>query len=182
MSKMSKVIAGLGVVAALGVAALPMASYAAVTTGSTGDVEITTSIAGTLSLTASDVNIPALTNNGDVQTGVSNIVVTSNNISGYTLNIKADDPTLSSDSGDTIDAGAPAQTTSAWGYKAWGTGTAEGTDYTGVTTTDAAVKKTAAPTAHDGDKWALTFGASADSSQAAGNYSGTVTLTAVTNN
>lgn len=179
MSKMSKTIAALGVVAGLGVAALPLASYAA----TTADVTINALIEDTLSIAVDQSTVAlgavdaGVMNGGPVVEGSTNVTVITNDTDGYTVNIKDADEVLNLVSGsDTIAPGVPTQGNSAWGYKG-----GDVSNYTAITAADVALKTTSDPTTTDGDKFALTFGVTADASQAAGTYTDTVTLTVVAN-
>ena len=88
MSKITKTIAALGVVAGLGVAALPLASYA--DSPDSKPITVNANIGSSFSLTV-DKNAVTLapTNNGPVVNtetdGGINATVTSNNANGYTL-------------------------------------------------------------------------------------------------
>lgn len=176
MSKVTKTIAALGVVAGLGVAALPLASYAATTQNIAVEAEIDTS----LSVSAPTVATVSLqpTNGAAAKEGSSSVTVNSNYLNGFTLNIKDSDSEtgLTGDSG-TIAAGTVLDgTASAWAYKG-----GDKTAYTAITTTDVALKTTDAPTAAAGETVEITFAVAADEDQAAGTYTGGVTVTAVGN-
>ena len=155
MSKITKTIAALGVVAGLGVAALPLASYAA----DTQNIAVQATIGETLTVTAPTS-------------------ATTNHLSGFTLNIKdSDSETGLTGTSGTIAAGTVLDgTVSAWAYKG-----GDKTSYTEITTSDVALKTTAAPTAAAGETVEITFGVAADEDQAAGTYTGGVTVTAVAN-
>ena len=176
MSKITKTIAALGVVAGLGVAALPLASYAA----TTQNIAVEAEIGATLSVGAPTVATVELapTNGQAAVEGSSSVKVNTNNLSGFTLNIKDSDSEtgLTGDSG-TIAAGTVLDgTESAWAYKGGDTAA-----YTAITTADVALKTTDAPTTAAGETVEITFGVAADEDQAAGTYTGGVTVTAVAN-
>ena len=176
MSKITKTIAALGVVAGLGVAALPLASYAA----TTQNIAVEAEIGETLSVetpTVAKVEL-APTNGAAAVNGSSSVTVKTNHLSGFTLNIKDSDSEtgLTGDSG-TIAAGTVLDgTESAWAYKG-----GDKTAYTAITTENVLLKKTTAPTAAAGETVEITFGVAADADQAAGTYTGGVTVTAVAN-
>lgn len=196
MSKMSKAIAVLGVVAGLGVAALPLSSYAATTATRTAQVQV--EVAGGISLafdqpdtqiegatfneTTRLLDLGQVTLGGAVKEGAFKVVVETNNPIGYELKIAAKDSTdMTSENGDTIATGVPTAnaTTSAWGYKV-GAGT-----YTALTTEGAVISAaddaTVAPTEGTGRPSKgtdVTFGVAAQSSQAEGTYVGNVVFTA----
>lgn len=175
MSKITKTIAALGVVAGLGVAALPLASYAAVQNPST--VNLTASLDNSLSLSVTETELAfELENGGAVVTDETAATVTTNNGKGYDLNIKAasGDGALTSTVGSyTIPAGPAAQGTSAWGYNTNG-----GDTYTAVTATDVSIASSTAPTPTAGTTTNITIGVSADATQEAGTYKGSFVLTA----
>lgn len=171
MSKVTKTIAALGVVAGLGVAALPLASYAANPT----TVNLTASLDDSLSLSVTETELAFdLENGGTVVKDTTAATVTTNNGKGYDLKIKAGGSGASLTSGSyTIPAGEAAQGTSAWGYNTDG-----GATYTAVTTTDVSIASSTAPTPASGTTTNITIGVSADATQEAGTYTGSFVLTA----
>ena len=175
MSKITKTIAALGVVAGLGVAALPLASYA----DTKQTITVNAQLDQTLSVgtpTQATVTIP-VTNNAEVAQGSTSVTVTTNNDGGYTLNIKdADGTTTLADGDNNIPAGKPTQGVSAWAYKGGDTA-----DWTKITESDVALKTTDAPTSNTGEAVEISFGVTAAANQAAGTYTGAVTVTAVAN-
>ena len=81
MSKVTKTIAALGVVAGLGVAALPLASYAA----DTQNIAVEAEIGSTISVetpTAATVEL-APTYGAAATTGSSSVTVKTNNLNGF---------------------------------------------------------------------------------------------------
>ena len=175
MSKVTKTIAALGVVAGLGVAALPLASYAAEENPST--VNLTARLQDSLSLNVSKNELSfELENGGAVVTDATAATVTTNSGKGYDLNIKAasGNGALTSTVGSyTIPAGPAAQGTSAWGYNTDG-----GDTYTAVTAADVSIASSTAPTPTAGTTTNITIGVSADATQEAGIYKGSFVLTA----
>jgi len=187
---MSKVIAGLGVVAGLGVAALPLSSYAAFDTaqitaevGGAISIEVTgnkASVTPPSGVTIADNEVYlAPVNGGAIAEGAATVKVSGNAASGYTLSIKDSDSQTALVSADNhvIAAGVPDQGSSAWGYKS---GTATG--YTAITATDVTIKTTDTAIAEGGDSTDVTFGVSVSADQEAGTYKGGVIFTAVANN
>lgn len=197
MSKMSKAVAVLGVVAGLGVAALPLSTYAATTATRTAQVQV--EVAGGISLAFDQpdnqidgatfteatrlLDLGQVTLGGAIKEGAFKVVVETNNPIGYELKIAAKDSTdMTSENGDTIATGIPTPnaTTSAWGYKV-GAGT-----YTPLTTGGATISAaddaTEAPTGGGTGRPSkgtdVTFGVAAQSSQAEGTYVGNVVFTA----
>ncbi len=196
MSKMTKTIVALGVVAGLGVAALPLSSYAQIVTDST-NVTAQAVVGEAISVTADaaddTVKIEGVTANQDVKEGSTVLTIQTNNTSGYNVNIKDADAVtaLTTDGTDTTN-GIPASATLTKGSKGWGfkastttTGVAvsgAGQVYRAIETTPLALasRSTGASDA-DGDKITLTFGVVVDSSIAAGIYEDEVVITATTN-
>lgn len=201
MSKMSKAIAVLGVVAGLGVAALPLSTYAAGSSASkNGQVQVqvegaiaidivepTAANASGITLTDGLLNLGSLKVNGDPATGAMGVRVATNNASGYTLQIKAASTTdmVGSDAaqGFTIPTNAAvAKGTAGWAYKG-----GDVTANTAISTTAATLKTTNAAltgTAVDGkatDTTDVTFTVAADNTTHEGTYTGTVVFTATAN-
>lgn len=176
MSKITKTIAALGVVAGLGVAALPLASYADSPDAET--LTVNANIGSSFSLTV-DKNAVALApvNNGDVvnteTAGGINATVTSNNAAGYTLILTGTEDYSLADGDNKIAAGVPAKGTSAWGVKGGKISTYQALGGSGLTLAD-----TSTPTDIAGEVTDIDFAVSAASNQAAGNYTATLTLTA----
>lgn len=178
MSKITKTIAALGVVAGLGVAALPLASYAA----DTENIQVTANVGSTISLSMAgnknSVELDPVTN-GAIDSDTVTAQVTTNDTTGYKLTASATTSTLSNTSGDTIVAGTPANndTTSHWGIK-WA-GKAEDT-YVGLGTTQT-LKETNTENPSTADEVEITIAASASATQPTGEYTGSFTLTATAN-
>lgn len=191
MSKMSKAIAVLGVVAGLGVAALPLSSYAAFDTA-----QVTAKVNGAISVTVTG-NKDTATGMGDGYTvgdkevflnpinggtaaeGKASVKVSGNAPAGYTLTIKDSDAqtALVSAENQVIAAGVPAQGSSLWGFKGGSVGS-----YQGIQTTDTEIAKTTEALATEGATTEVTFGVSVSADQAEGLYKGGVIFTAVANN
>lgn len=177
MSNITKAIAVLGVVAGLGVAALPLSSYADATVPVTAQIDSSMSI----STSADEVDFGQIIAGGAVKTQDLDVTVSTTSTS-YNLNIKDSDANtalvsvdatgsaITGEDAATIKAGAPAQGTSAWGYKIGETGA-----WTGVTTSNTSIYKgSAAGTATT----TVTFGVSAIAGQKDGTYKGGVIFTA----
>ena len=198
---MSKIkFAALGV-AALGVAALPVAaSYAVDPTYTNNEVTYTATINESLALASSTAapNAETLTNGGAIVNSASHtLTATTNHTSGYTVSAVAakggDATSLTgakesalANANDGIAYGTPAVGTSAWNL---GLTTSE----SDVTITNAILGTAAwdgtstsafeagTPTTTTGDIVTVTMNASADSDQAAGTYTNTVTYTIAAN-
>lgn len=230
MSKTTKAIAILGVVAGLGVAALPFNAMAATTpligdnaTPVTDQVTVKTTIKDYISIelsagdkgtfdetAATDItsgdpatvtahahtlDLGELTNGGAIVDGNLLVNVKTNNAKGYRLGFAAagtsltgkDDPT-----NNTIAAGVPTVNTSAWSFKVEKGGedaagydkmtidAAYGAYQAIIPTTTTRIARYSAATDNSGMNTKVTFGVSASASQAADEYSQTVTFTAAT--
>lgn len=200
MSKMSKAIAVLGVVAGLGVAAMPLSSYAANYSQSTSAI-VSAEVGGAISIAVEDVTggaydsatntlkLGELTLGGDVKAASLNVKVATNSTkedatANYKLQMTMEttETALVNENGQKIEAGTPAKGTSAWGY----TTDDIATNLAGATWKQVPAKgQTAAElkangTANNtGETTKVSFGASASPTQAQGVYSGTVVFTAV---
>lgn len=196
MSKMTKTIAALGVVAGLGVAALPLSSYAVTSDPLTVTAQAIVGESISVTADASDdtVKIEGVIANQDVKEGSTVLTIQTNNTSGYSVSIKdADDVTALTTDGTSADNGIPASATltkgnKGWGYKAstttTGVSTAASADYRAILADQAPTtlaSRSAGASEADGDKITLTFGVVVDSSIAAGTYSDDVIITAATN-
>lgn len=196
MSKSTKIIAALGVVAGLGVAALPMSSYAA----NTGDVKVEITVDSTISMTIDDADrdVTPLEKKKTMQNGATDesltasIEVTTNDSDGYILTVKdkaGDGAALTAATAGNTDSipaftakqTALATTTPGWGMKATNAntsatlGAAFDGGYGGVTDTDQTVV-TVAGTAAD-DETVVTYGIVTKSDQVADTYSNIITYT-----
>lgn len=226
MSKTTKAIAILGVVAGLGVAALPFNAMAADLTPLTGNnatpvtdkVNVKTTIKDYISIelsagdkgtfdatdatdaTATDkfhihtLDLGELVNGGAIVEGNLLVNVKTNNAKGYKLGLAAAGTSLTGkgDATNTIAAGVPTVGTSAWSFKVekGGEDTAGYDDMTidaaygayqaTIPTTNTRIARYSAATDNSGMNTKVTFGVSANASQAADEYSQTVTFTAAT--
>lgn len=205
MSKMSQTIAILGVVAGLGVAALPLSTYAA--TESTDGTPVSDNATVKLTL-AKKLSLTLDTNEADLGDGsktpaIAATVIT-NNSKGYNLTIAgstttgsvktvltsgvvADDIVAASGSA-TTPAALTATTSSVWGYTATGDDIVDGfknatgdAKYAGVTETGEPIASNTSATEATGNITTVTFGAALIDNQAAGTYEGQVTFTASDN-
>ena len=193
MSNITKAIAALGVVAGLGVASLPLSSYAAPVTKDSDPVKVLATIDKSLSVaaTSSEVNFGTIIAGGAVQTQDLNVEVSTNVQDGYTLEIKsagtdaalhtvdATGSIITSENGNNhvgqIGAGVPEKGKSAWGYRLNNTG-----EWKAVTTSGAEVGSSdgASSEALETETFTVTFGISASATQADGTYQGSVIFTA----
>lgn len=181
MKKMTAAMAALGVVAGLGAAALPLSSYAASTT-----VPVTAIIDTTLSIatSADEVTISNVVPGGAVAHEDLTVTVSMNDgatANGYKLAIRDSDAITALVNGsESIQAGAPATGTSAWGFATVSTLTGAAGAYKGVTTTDQSVVSGGTFTDNTSST-VIRFGVSAKDGQAPGTYTGGVILTATAN-
>lgn len=128
MQKSKKIIATLGVVAGLGVATLPLASYAAThdtTVSLTVSPAISMSVTGTTSVTLEP-------NRADLTTMSNSVSISTNNLKGYTLTVADKDTdnalvhTTKTDKKIPSTDATPTAGTSSWAVQAGG-------NYTGMT-------------------------------------------------
>lgn len=128
--------------------------------------------------TDGDVNIPITpTTTGVSATGTSQITVTSTDVMGYKLYIRALNSTDMNNLGTALPAssnGTPdALATNTWGYN-----TDASTNYVGITLSDVLIRSISVP-ASSGDITNVTFGIKLDLAKPAGNYVASVVYTAV---
>ncbi len=188
MSKMSKAIAVLGVVAGLGVAALPLSSYAADNYSQSSQAQVKVEVGGAISITtdATDgvVDLGQLKINGVSETKDLNVTVSSNSEIGYDLTIKSatTQTSLVSESGAEIPANANvAAGTSAWAYRTYEADGTTAQAWTAITPDPVNILSHTADAGNTGEMTGTTkvnFGASASGSQQEGVYTGTVVFTA----
>ncbi len=190
MSKIAKTIAVLGVVAGLGVAALPMSTYAADYSRSASAI-VTTQVEGAISITTDSttgtVDLGKLALNGETKEmdAPLKVTVTSNSPQAYTLTASTlgeDNAMLGKETGAKINAGTPAAGTSAWGYKHNGTGTMAAAYSAVPASTSPATIKEFTPaegaTGTQNDAVDFMFKASANGTQTPDTYEATVVFTA----
>lgn len=206
MSKMSKAIAVLGVVAGLGVAALPLSTYAE-GAQSSKSAQVVAQVEGAISIdiveptdatgdtagvqldaAGASLNLGTLKINGAPNVGTMGVRVATNNAGGYTLAIKASSATGMVGSGTAAGFTIPANASVETGVAGWAYKGGDVTTNTAISTTDTQLKKTsAAPTGTEVDGKAtdttdVTFTVAADSTTHDGTYTGTVIFTATANN
>lgn len=193
MSKMTKTIAVLGVVAGLGVAALPLSSYATAGLSDTANITAQAVVGDSIEITAGQTTV-TMTNvvAGATENEAStDLTVRTNNVNGYSVNIKdADTETAlkTADGSGTatgIPAGVPSQGTNAWGFKTSSTASnvtidSEWAAYRAVSTSEKNIATGTTASAAEGDVISLTFGVTVDTTIAAGTYEDVVVVTATT--
>lgn len=187
MSKMTKAIAALGVVAGLGVAALPLSSYAA-TDPATANVVVSATVPEGLSISTDEakLDLGTVMPDGDAKTGKITATVTSNAAGGYNINIKSSgdgnmihmENGVAAADGAKIAGGDLTGSASSWGYSLDGT-TFKAVPAAGenILTTKGDLTAEALSATQD-----IYFGVRVVNGQATGTYQNTVTLTAVAEN
>jgi hypothetical protein len=128
--------------------------------------------------TSGNVTIPITpTTGGVLATGTSTVTVTSTDVTGYKLYLRALTNTNMNNLGALLPAsanGSPAAlATNTWGYN-----TNASTNFTGLTLTDVLIHSITGP-ASTGDATIVTYGMKLDLAKPAGNYVATVIYTAV---
>lgn len=176
---------------ALAVSAVLLSPVLAGAVQDTGNTTINATVGSTISMsTAGTVAMTVTpTGSGVASSAKDTITVSTNNASGYTLSLEADDATTTLTNGtDTLAAqgASGALANNSWGYSldataaqtnvATLTGTWEGVPAAGAATSLKTTATTAAAEATD-----VWYGVKADTTKESGVYTGTVTYTAVTN-
>ncbi len=204
MSKTTKALAIMGVVAGLGVAALPMSTYAAQSTDSdtvTVKLEVEDFISCEVTTAGKTVDLSKVASNALTTTGDATVNIKTNNAQGYKAAIAAPATGDHKDqinmigvtTTNVIEPGVPATaqtagTKSAWGYTV-SSETAgvtvdaafDGGVYKGITASSAPqsiASRTGAKTAEAGDNITLTFQAYVAPTQNADVYTGYAEVTA----
>lgn len=190
MSKIAtKVIAGLGVVAGLAMATLPLTSYVSAASD-TENVTVNVDVASTITINSATtpVNIAfTAAQLGTTRTGDCTVSVSTNNSAGYKLTLsmissdanagalKSPNSTIAK-SANTF-ASPAALTAGTWGYRI---SSFTANMYAGVPAAAAAqqIKTTSAPAS--ADSTVVTFAARVANTQASGTYTNQVTFVATT--
>ncbi len=128
--------------------------------------------------TSGNVSIPITpTSSGVLATGTSTVTVTSTDVTGYKLYVRALTSTNMNNLGALLPAsanGSPA----ALAINTWGYNTDASNNFAGMTLTDTLIRSVTGPVSA-GDPTAVTYGIKLDLSKPAGNYLATVIYTAV---
>lgn len=128
--------------------------------------------------TNGNINIPVTpASGGALATGTSVVTVTTTDVKGYKLYVRAVSNTNMMNGGTSLPAsanGAPA----ALAVNTWGYNTDASTNFTGITLSDTLIRSITTP-ARLGDVTNVTFGMNLDMLKPIGNYSTTVIYTAV---
>lgn len=200
MSKVSKAIAVLGVVAGLGVAAMPLCKCQAITTA-TKDQPVNVEVLGTISITVTNVaeagdfdpdtstlNLGDVIMNGPVVSKSLDVVISSNGPRQVSLSIRDSDSETGLVSGTDV-IPAITGTTLAQGDAGWGYKVNDAADWAAITADDVMiVTRGTTSTGHENDAivpgknnelhTTVTFGAAANPSIPEGTYTGAVIFTA----
>jgi hypothetical protein len=128
--------------------------------------------------TSGNINIPITpTTSGVLATGTSVVTVTSTDVMGYKLYIRALNSTDMNNLGSLLPAsanGSPAPLA----INTWGYNVDASTNFAGITLTDTLIRSITIP-ASSGDITTVTYGMKLDLAKPAGNYVATVVYTAV---
>lgn len=128
--------------------------------------------------TSSNISVQVTpTDEGTLATGNSNVTITSTDVMGYKLYIKA----LNSTSMDNLGSLLPASNNTSpapLDINTWGYNTDASIDFTGLTLDDILIRSVTGPTS-GGDITTVTYGIRVDMEKPAGNYVATVIYTAV---
>lgn len=185
MSNLSKTIAILGVVAGLGVAALPLSTYAA--DPASDDTTVTLKLDEILQITATETVALSSTSpiTGSEYSGSATVNVKANTKGGYWLGIMgatsttegaaATKTTQMASATDVIESAALATGTSAWAWKG-----GDVTEWTTVPEANTLVYQGSETDLNttEGTDTTVDFGATVAKDQPAGTYTGKVTFTA----
>ena len=178
MSKINRIVATLGITAALGIASIPIATYAAATDSK--NVTVKVNVASVIALSADNASTEITMNPNNVNTtGLkTKLTVATNNKNGYKLTVKDVDSTTamtSTDTTETIPATAGVLTAGTAGWNISG----GDLNKVAVTTADQVVK-TNPNTAHVGiqEDIDMVYGVATSAAQAQGTYQDVIIYTA----
>ncbi|HUC96770.1 MAG TPA: hypothetical protein VMR16_03870 [Candidatus Saccharimonadales bacterium] len=128
--------------------------------------------------TNGNVNIPITpTSSGVSATGTSQVTVTSTDVTGYKLYIRALNSTNMTSASATLPASANG-TPAALAIDTWGYNTDASSNFTGISLSDALIHSTAGPV-ETGEITNVTYGIKLDLAKPAGSYTASVVYTAV---
>ncbi|MBQ6320784.1 hypothetical protein IJI17_00985 [Candidatus Saccharibacteria bacterium] len=196
MVNSKKLIAGLGVVAGLGVAMLPLTSYAVDPSDATTGNVVRVNVADTISVSVTEAyasgNAIAVNQNDENTSGLTHTVtVAGNTYNDYTLSVYAKDgetalkhTNVAGATIPTLTAAASSLTAGSWGYQ-YATA-AGGSTYNGTwqpvqaSANEAARIHTASGTKDSAysEDWSVKYGVKTAETQLAGTYEATVIYTA----
>jgi hypothetical protein len=128
--------------------------------------------------TSGNVNIPITpTTSGVSATGTSQVTVTSTDVTGYKLYIRALSSTSMNNLGTPLPASANASP-APLAVDTWGYNTDASSNFTGISLSDALIHSTSGPVS-SGEITTVTYGIDLDLAKPAGNYVASVVYTAV---
>ena len=178
MSQINRIVATLGITTALGIASMPIATYAAATDSK--NVTVKVNVASVIALSADSASTEITMNPNNVNTtGLkTKLTVATNNKNGYKLTVKDVDSTTamtSADTTETIPATAGVLTAGTAGWNISG----GDLNKVAVTTADQVVK-TNPNTAHVGiqEDIDMVYGVATSAAQAQGTYQDVIIYTA----
>ncbi len=179
MTKSSKIIAALGVIAGIGVASLPIGTFAA--DSGSADVNVKLTVSDTIAIGVDEADCTATATANDYKTCVNTVTYATNTASGATLAIKDKDTATSlvgsgTADGDTLTAGT--FTVNQVGEGKWGYTGGTKTSITAITASAVTISTSSSATSTEVP---VTFHFSTKATQKPGLYTDVVTYTAQTN-
>lgn len=177
MSKTKKVVVALGVATALGIATLPLSTFAA---SSTSDITVKVKIGSVIALSADNQLTETNLNPNNVNTTAlkTRLTVATNSRNGYKLTVKDKDANTNLASTETSDVIPALAGNLTAGTAGWNISGGE-LNKAAVTATDQVVKTNPNSThASINEDIQMTYGVSTSASQAQGTYSDVIVYTA----
>ena len=177
MSKIKKMVVGLGLTTALGIATLPIATFAA---SDISSVTVKVNVNSVIALSADSNSTEVTMNPSSVNTTAlkTKLTVATNNKNGYKLTVKDADSTTAMTSGDTTETIPAVSGTLTAGTAGWNISGGD-LNKAAVTTSDQTVK-TNPNTMHTGiqEDVQMTYGVATAAAQAQGTYQDVIVYTA----
>ncbi|MEP7204649.1 MAG: hypothetical protein ABI716_00450 [Candidatus Saccharibacteria bacterium] len=176
---MTKTILFLALILTLVISAVPTVSHASPYGKGVYGANVPYGSQTALSIaTSGNVSIPITpTSGGVLATGTSTVTVTSTDVTGYKLYVRALTSTNMNNLGALLPAsvnGSPATLA----MNSWGYNTDASSNFVGLTLADSLIRSVTGPVS-GGDSTAVTYGIQLDLSKPAGNYLASVIYTAV---
>ena len=175
-----KIIAGLGVATALGVATLPVAgTFAADPKSASVDVTVTVIVGATIAVSAASPATVSMTPNQKTSSNAANVMVSTNNTSGYRLTVKDGDTNTNLVNANANDVIPAVDGVLNAGTAGWNISGGELSNKA-ILTTEQTVKTNANPnrTAISNDVTAMTYNFATKDAQMQGQYVDTIVYTA----
>lgn len=174
-----KIIAGLGVATALGIAALPVAgTFAADPASATANVDVTVNVGATIAIATDGPAAVSMTPN-QTASSTGTVTVSTNNLGGYKLSVKDADSDLAlKTAGDEIPALGGTLTAGTAGWNISGGSLSN----TAIKATDQTVKENtnSANAAISNEVTSMTYNFATKNGQLQGQYVDTIVYTATT--